>query len=701
MNKIIGSEFLHSKDSSLHTSKEVEHEQARKKRKGKETSHKPAEKISSFLEVLEKTHLSHKDNSQVMEKIKNYYQKENIKIEIGDIPQSYWNNQAKIMVDQGYSGDLKNQGIEKETTEDGKTNYIFPDDMKEKELEVIKSNQKNSLNRWVDYLSSFDADYPTWAKYWAFTSMLKMGKYEKVPHCPSCKNPIDKSNNFCKNCNKEISDESIIEKSRFQKRTESTTNSFPLLNSRALAKTISAMSSLLEEKSRIKQEKQKPRDQRDDDLLKLQIDNESKKLEKDEFIELLTSENFAKLYAQFLLEIPEYSTEGLANIKGKWIKYAQGSEPEELVKSFEGYPLEWCTANYDTAKSQLQGGDFHVYYSNNEEGEAKIPRLAIRMEGGSKIAEPPRGIAHNQNLDPYIHPVLNEKLSDFGQEGELYRKRIADMEKLTDIWKRKEDILNEDELKFIYEIDNQIEGFGYQRDERIDEVIASRKIKEDLPILFNCSPNQIATSQEDLKNNDNIKVYIGPLCKELIDNTNIEHIYTKFPGKEIRKIDMMVGDLNKNQIQEKLNERKKITDYDNPDQIIVYDTAQELLDHPDFKISKEKKELKLIKLSVADLGFPDGAKWKEIIAKGKELGLELCPPEVGPLLRLNYQKIMGHDQPKSEWIAVAMDPISDSSGSPHVFYVSRYGNGERYLSYYWAYPDHHFGAHSDFLFVRK
>ncbi len=700
MSKNIELEFLHSKDPKFHISKEVEHEQDRRKRKGEEISQKPTEKISHFLEILEKTHLSHRDDPRVIERIKNYYQKKYVNIEMDNIPQSYWNNQADIMIRQGYSGDLQNQGVEKETTEEGKINYIFPKDMKEKELEVIRFNQINSLNRWVDYLSSPDADYPMWAKYWAFNSMLKMGKYEKVPHCPGCEKPIDKKNNFCSNCNREISDEKILEKARFQKRTESTTNSFPLLNSRALAKTISAMGSLLEEKSRVKKEKQKPRDQRDDDLLKLQIDNESKKLDKDEFIELLSTENFSKLYAQFLLEIPEYSTEGLRNIEGQWVKYDQYSEPDGLVKSFEGYPLEWCTANYDTAKNQLQGGDFHVYYSNNEEGEAKIPRLAVRMEGNNKIAEPPRGIAHDQNLDPYIHPVLNEKLSDFGQEGELYKQRIKDMEKLTDIWKRKEDKLNEEELRFIYELDRPIEGFGYQRDERIDEVIAVRKIKEDLPILFNCSPNQIATSQEDLRNNYNIKVYIGPLCQEVLNN-NIEHIYTKFPGKEIRKIDMMVGDLSENQIKEKLNERKKISDYNNPNQITVSDTAKELLNHLDFKISTEKKELKLIKLSVADLGFPNGAKFQEIIAKGKELDLELCPPEVGPLLRLNYQKLMGYDQPKGEWIAIAMNPMRDSGGNPHGFHVYRSDDGGRYLHYFWANPDRHFGADNDFLFVRK
>lgn len=173
---------------------------------------------------------------------------------------------------------------------------------------------------------------------------------------------------------------------------------------------------------------------------------------------------------------------------------------------------------------------------------------------------------------------------------------------------------------------------------------------------------------------------------------------------KIKLLELTVGERNKEQIQKELDERGKITDYNNPDQITVGDIAQKLLNHPDFKISKEKKELKLTKLSVADLGFPDGAKFQEIIAKGKELGLELCPPEVGPLLRLNYQKLMGHDQPKGECIFIAMNPISVSSGSsdyPSVFYVYRDDDGERYLYCDWANPDHHFDADFGFLFVRK
>jgi hypothetical protein len=174
-----------------------------------------------------------------------------------------------------------------------------------------------------------------------------------------------------------------------------------------------------------------------------------------------------------------------------------------------------------------------------------------------------------------------------------------------------------------------------------------------------------------------------------------------YEEKKIKLFEIVIGEKTKDQIQQELDERKKISDYSNSKQVSVSDTGQQLLDSPEFKINKEKKESKLIKLSVADLGFSEEAEFPEIIAKGKELGLELCPPEVGPLLRLNYEELMGHDQPKKEYITIAMDPISNFNGDPRVFGVNRNGYGNRCLGCYWADPDRHFDAVNDFLFVRK
>ncbi|OGF30993.1 hypothetical protein A2223_02755 [Candidatus Falkowbacteria bacterium RIFOXYA2_FULL_35_8] len=487
-----GEKFLHQKDTELHLSDPAMHEQDRKKRRGEQTTQKPAEKLSDWMKVLERTHLGHRDDPKVMERLKQYYYRRYVTLTLDDIPQGYWNNQAEIMIRQGYGGDLEQNGVEKRVIRDESdeqiVNYIFPVEMREQSLVVVRNNQAKSLETWFNYLTSDDAQYPMWAKYWAFTSMLKMGKLVK----------------------KEDINGSV--KAQFQRRTGSTTNTFPLLNSRALAKTIGVMIGYLEEKERVAREKQKPKEQREEELLKLQIKNDSKKLKENEFIKLLSKENFAKLYAQFLLEIPEYATEGLEEIKGEWKIFPQKSKPDELVKSLEGYPLEWCTADIETARKQLAGGDFYVYYSYNEDGEAVIPRIAIRMEGKEKIAEV-RGIATDQNLDPYIGPVVEKKMDEFGKEGDEYKQKTADMEQLTDVWERNRQgqELAKSDLRFLYEFDGKIKGFGYEADPRLEEIKSNRKdIRADLVVVTGFPKDKISLTNEEAVSGE-IKFHYGNL----------------------------------------------------------------------------------------------------------------------------------------------------------------------------------------------
>lgn len=87
-------------------------------------------------------------------------------------------------------------------------------------------------------------------------------------------------------------------------------------------------------------------------------------------------------------------------------------------------------------------------------------------------------------------------------------------------------------------------------------------------------------------------------------------------------------------------------------------------------VAKQKTELDIVVVSVDELGFKDGARYDQICARGKEFGLELCPFEVGPQLRLQYT-----DQPVGEWLVVATEPLSDRDGDLLVFCVERYGVG--------------------------
>ena len=58
------------------------------------------------------------------------------------------------------------------------------------------------------------------------------------------------------------------------------------------------------------------------------------------------------------------------------------------------------------------------------------------------------------------------------------------------------------------------------------------------------------------------------------------------------------------------------------------------------------------------------------VLKAKELGLELCPAEAGPALRLQLK-----DQPMGDWFTVAMEPLSDAYRYPELWYVNRDEDG--------------------------
>lgn len=313
--------------------------------------------------------------------------------------------------------------------------------------EVIE-NQKKSLDRWIDYFLSDDAKvYPFWAKYWAFQGMIKLGYFDK-------------------------------EKKLFYKRTKNTICPFCDLNREALSMSI--------------------------DLL---IKSLNKEFIEDKDLEILVkSGSFQKIYAYCLTKVLNNNTNITKKNVGKWVKYECGSDHMPLVNSLKGYNTGWCTAGEATAREQLSMGDFYVYYTLDDNDEYNVPRIAIRMEGGS-IGEI-RGIAENQNIEPEMEKIVEEKIKDFPDKN-LYYKKVNDMKMLTEIYKKYNNnlALTKEELAFLYEIDSKIEGFGYDKDPRIDEIIRSRYKRRDLAYIFNCKEEQIAFELKELKNKYIIIIY--------------------------------------------------------------------------------------------------------------------------------------------------------------------------------------------------
>ena len=137
--------------------------------------------------------------------------------------------------------------------------------------------------------------------------------------------------------------------------------------------------------------------------------------------------------------------------------------------------------------------------------------------------------------------------------------------------------------------------------------------------------------------------------------------------------------------------RKSLRDSGNK----VSSEANGILGNPAFTVAVKKIKIDLAIKSVYELGFKGGAIRQQIYGRANELGLDLCPAEVGPQLRLQYK-----DQPEEEHLIVAMNPIADSDGALELFLVERDDSG-LWLCGYYVHPGLIWNAAFRFVFARR
>lgn len=120
--------------------------------------------------------------------------------------------------------------------------------------------------------------------------------------------------------------------------------------------------------------------------------------------------------------------------------------------------------------------------------------------------------------------------------------------------------------------------------------------------------------------------------------------------------------------------------------------TSDMLGHPGFAVAEMESEIELVLASVCDLGFQKGATREQINNRAHEQGLDLCPMEVGPRLRLEYK-----DQPPDEDLFVAMEPLGVS---PRVWSVAHDRTG-LWLDDWCGHPHMIWGTHFQCVFVRR
>lgn len=180
-----GSQFLHERNPNLHASQEVENVVGYLQSGGEAIPNVPADKISAYLGFLANREYVNDgiltgDQSSMDRQIEAHV------IKAENVPEGYFELQRRIAREQGH-GEVQ-----------------ITSEMRRQMTEAVQADQRAGLGKWVEYLGGDDGGYPNWFKHYTWTSVTKLGFYDK-------------------------------EKQEFQKRSRGTTAPYPELNREALA----------------------------------------------------------------------------------------------------------------------------------------------------------------------------------------------------------------------------------------------------------------------------------------------------------------------------------------------------------------------------------------------------------------------------------------------------------------------------------
>jgi hypothetical protein len=127
-----------------------------------------------------------------------------------------------------------------------------------------------------------------------------------------------------------------------------------------------------------------------------------------------------------------------------------------------------------------------------------------------------------------------------------------------------------------------------------------------------------------------------------------------------------------------------------------------------FTTLSTSKVIEITSLSVADLGFREGATYEQLVARAMDSRLVECPLELGPHLRLQFcGQSEGSDgfpvtqkraPPGS--ISIASSPLDDTDETPKGFYL-RCISGVMWLRGYWSWPGHIWSPEDVLVFCRS
>jgi hypothetical protein len=136
--------------------------------------------------------------------------------------------------------------------------------------------------------------------------------------------------------------------------------------------------------------------------------------------------------------------------------------------------------------------------------------------------------------------------------------------------------------------------------------------------------------------------------------------------------------------------------------------AEALFEDPRFTTLGGRHVVEIAALSVAELGFGEGATYGQLVARALESELVECPLELGPHLRMQFRdqpdstdgKPLTHGRAPPGSITVASSPLDDRDETAKGFYLRRV-DGVSWLRGYWSWPGHLWSPQDVVVFSRR
>ena len=360
--------------------------------------------------------------------------KDNLLIDYNNIPDSYWQSKKQELRDNGYGAI--------ELTEE------YKHELFNKEREI----QKESLEKWVNYLGDEHSPYPLWFKIYAWDGMTKMGKYDKS-------------------------------KGKYATRNETTVAPYPNPDAEVLGGVFEVINRYYGNNER-----------------KFYTEEGERNIELERVVQ---SGSFAKIYNAIehdiapIIEPPEKAED----VHGKWIEYGIGEE-DDIAIAAKG--TGWCVASPSVGRHYLEYGTYgqdDEWDDDNELSDeessveskfilfhledpttgrlSKNAVASIRLDPNGQVAEI-SGLKEGQALNDSLVDVVAEKVKTL-PGGEKFLEAFADKQELIRLDRKMQnnENLTKEELEFIYEINRRIHTLDTYNsyDPRVDELKQEYGIK--------------------------------------------------------------------------------------------------------------------------------------------------------------------------------------------------------------------------------